>query len=507
MAKNNKRRSVGKRKPPSNNTTESRSSKKQMSTAAIETVKSIVNILKPYELSQTQRLRTYQAMMLDDAVGAAFSANSVLIEKAFSNYSVSFNENSETSKQAADFLSWNLANMNGQTVRSIARSAAEFKRDGLAPFEKMFRKGAGIWKDFWTIDKLSYIHPLTLDQKTPFTVVDGGRTVIEARQSTQALRNSSDMFSAAEVGKYPKGYIPIPRKKLAFMTYSATDAQPFGSSPFDSCYTAWREKVLLQDYTLVGVTKDFSGTPVLYLPESILAEASSDPSSASGIMVEQLKANMANMHTGDQNYTILPSDTLSENGSGAKAFEIKFLGVEGGGKAFNTTEIIEQRKKAIYNAFGAANLLAGDGSGGSYNLMEGQNTIHAHYVERDISVIEETWNTDIIPQLFRLNEWGLSLEDFPKIVAGDIEPVSLDEAGKFFNRVMRSLPAVPEVVNHLLELQKIPYKIPAGTSPKDIREMLFDFQEESKVGGGEGSSGTGGSQNGGQSDNNSENTA
>jgi len=415
-------------------TRESRRSKKPIATPAIETIRQIVDILKPYELSKTQRLRTYQAMMLDDAVGNAFAANSILIEKAFSNFTVEWNKDSEDSKEAADFLRWNLANLTGQTVRSIARSAAEFKRDGLAPFEKTFKKGTGDWSDKWVLDRLNYIHPLSLDQSVPFTITNGGRTVTEMRQSLQAFRNSTDIARNFEQFT-SRGFVSIPRNKLAFMTYAATDAQPFGLSAFDTCYTAWREKILLQDYTLVGVTKDFSGTPVLYLPEDILAEASNDPSSQAGIMVDQLKTNMANMHTGDQNYTILPSDTQSANGNGARAFEIKFLGIEGGGKNFDVVALVSERRKAIYNAFGAGNLIAGDEGGGSYNLIEGKSSIHTHFLNRDISVIEEIWNTDIIRQLFRLNEWELSLEDMPKLVAGEIEPVSLDEVSKALQRV------------------------------------------------------------------------
>ena len=250
---------------PNNSTKESRASKKPISTVAIESVKRIVEVLKPYELSSSQRLKTYQSMMLDDAVGAAFSANCVLIEKAFANYKVKFDKNSPNSVAAGKFLSHNLANLRGQTVRSIARSGAEFKRDGVAPFEKLFRKGEGDYKDNWVLDKLSYVSPLTLDTTTPFSVKNGGRTVVEMRQSLSAFDNTNDAMQYWKL-KSVNGYVPIPMSKVALMTYSATDAQPFGLSAFDSCYTAWREKILLQDLTLVGSSKDMAGMPVLKIP-------------------------------------------------------------------------------------------------------------------------------------------------------------------------------------------------------------------------------------------------
>jgi hypothetical protein len=505
--KNSRKKNKGSTKTISSNTTsEQRKGKKQISTAAIETIRQIVDMLKPFELSKTQRLHTYQSMMLDDAVGNAFAANSVLIEKAFSNYEVSWKNDDEDSKLAAEFLKWNLDNLGGyQTVRSIARSAAEFKRDGLAPFEKTHRKGWGEWEDHWILDRLNYIHPLSLDKATPFSIEGGGRYVTEMRQSLSAFRNSTDSINTSEFNR-SRGYIPIPRNKLTFTTYSATDAQPFGTSAFDACYTAWREKVLIQDYTLVGVTKDFSGTPVLYIPEDILAEASNNPSGPEADMVNRLRSNMANMHTGDQSYTILPSDTQNPSGTGVRDYEIKFLGVEGGGKAFDVEALVEQRKKAIYNSFGAANLITGENGGGSYNLISGQNTIHAHFVERDISVIEEAWNRDIIPQLFRLNEWNLSYDQLPKIVAGEIEEVSLDETGKFIQRVGTSgyLPIVPEVINHILKSANIDYRVSDKMSTEDLKLILSD--NTSRSGEGAGTSGTGDSQSSGNN-NNMENTA
>lgn len=334
---------------PSNSTRESRQSKKSLATPAIETIRTIVNILKPYELSQTQRFRTYQHMLLDDAVGNAFAANCILVEKAFANYEIVYNTYSEESKQAADFLRYCYENMRGQTLRSFARCAAEFKRDGLAPFEKTFRKGTGKWEEYWTLDKLLYVHPLSLQPTTPFTVTNGGRDILEMRQSINAFRNTTDVLPI-EVINSGLGYVGIPRNKLTLVTYNGTDAQPFGVSAFDTCYTAWREKTLLQEYTLIGVTKDFSGTPILYLPSDILDRAATDPTSPEGMMVEQLKINMANMHTGDQNYTILPSDTQSETGNGMRSFELKFLGIDGG-LSYSLRKIHLIAGKTLYSSY------------------------------------------------------------------------------------------------------------------------------------------------------------
>ncbi len=477
---------------------------RQISTVAIEAVKTIVETLKPYELSDTERLKTFQAMMRDDAVGNAFAANAIFVERAFAKPKVEFDKNDEMSVEAAKFLRYNLANLDGQTMRSIARNAIEFKRDGLSPLEKRFRKEkSGEWEGKYVMDKFSYIPPITLDPVRPFTIVNQGRKISSLRQSLYAFKNSSDYLTRFP-NSYGTGYVTIPRNKVTFFTYSATDSQPYGVSPFETAYTAWREKTLIQDYALIGVTKDMAGTPVLYLPEDILAKASEDPSSQAGQMVEQLKTNLANMHAANEAFTILPSNTLNSAGTGSKAYEMKFLGVDGGGKNFDLTAMIEQRKKAIYNCFGAANLITGE-SGGSYNLIEGQNSIHAFYVERDISVILEGFNKDIIPQLFRLNGWKLTPEQMPKLCAGEIQPVTLSEFGQYVNRVGRFIPAKPDIGNAILERMGIDYRIPDNVTPDEYREMLFTYEEPQKNAQGEGSSGTGDSQDGAQSDQNTEN--
>ena len=270
-------------------TTEQRSSKSAKGTVAIEMVKQVVEVLKPYELSRSERLRTFQLMLLDDAVSTAFQANSVFIEKAFANHTIEYDNNSEKSVMAKDFLSWNLSNLKNQTVRSIARDGAELKRDGIAPFEKVFERSYGDWATTpdglraFKIKKLNYIHPLTLYSPEPFKIVDGGNRIESMQQTQSAFKNSGGMNT--NFAGMLSGYRTIPIEKIVLMTYGATAAQPFGNSTFEAAYTAWREKILLQDLTMVGVSKDLSGTPVLTLPANLLNDAAANPTSEAGVMV------------------------------------------------------------------------------------------------------------------------------------------------------------------------------------------------------------------------------
>lgn len=490
--------------PPST-TREQRQAKKQSSTAAIEFVRKQINILKPYELSQSQRLRTFEVMLQDDSVATCFSARTMAIAKAQSNGKFIYDENSPTSVELKNFLEYNMDNFKGQSKLTIAMCASQMLKSGWSPFETVFEPAEDEWTGRWKVKKLAYINPITLDSSRPYQVAAGGDSIEYLRQKPDAFVSSNGISSHSYTGW--KGVKEIDFRRVVYSSSSATDSSPAGQSMFEAAYIPWKEKQLLQDLTLIGVQKDMAGMPVLGAPASLLAAAEENPTGAEAKMVEDLRKNMANLHNGDQAFVMLPTDTHNENGSGQKMFDFTFKGVEGGGKAFDVANLVEQRRKAIFSTFGCLNLISGEAGGSSYNLLEGQNAILAHYAELDNLIVDDMFNKQLFPLLLRLNGIKVSNKDMPKWVHGDVQPVSIDEIGKYFQRVARMLPAVPQVVNELLAKGGINYRLPLDTTPEEIRELLFDLPD-SKAGLSEGSSGTGDSQSGGSnSDNNSENAA
>lgn len=493
-----------------NTTTEQRQSKKQMSTAAIEALRQVVDMLKPIELSHQNRLYTFQTMLRDDAVRPCYEARSMAVEKAQARGYWEHDNNDEQSVYLKSLLDYMVYHLDGQTPRSIGKAASEMMINGWSPFEQVFDTIDDSGSEFdgmFRLKKLAYIHPLTLDQCEPFEVKDGGDEILNLRQVSTAFIGSDGVARAGRRLTSWSGVKEVPYNRIAHCSYSTSTSIPIGDSIMEAAYTVWREKTLLQEMTIVGVNKDFAGTPIIYLPDDLLAAAASDPSGREAKMVADIKTSMANMHAGDQSFVMLPSDTQAETGTGARRFEMKFLGVEGGGKGFNIGELVEQRRRSIFTVMGCQSLIAGESGGGSYNLNEGNVTVQAHFVERDCMIIEEMWNKQIIPKMLRLNR--IKVEDITKIpvwTSGDVQEVSMDEHGKYVNRVARLLPAVPEVGNKLLKMLGIDYRIDKDATPEEIRAMAFDFVEESKTGEGEGSSGSGSNAQG-NTDTNSENKA
>lgn len=487
-------------------TRDNRQRKAMMSTAGIEVVRRVVNRLKPYELSQSQRLLTYQAMLQDADVFTPYFANIAMVEKAFNNYQIEFNKHSPKSEETSDFMHYCVEVMLQQTPRTMAGLATSFKMNRVAMFEKSWSKGEDVkYKDYWCLSNLRYIDPLTLDTEIPFTIRKEGNVIQSIRQRVNAFKNSGDDFNF-NANQGVNGFIYVPANKVCFVSDSGSDLQPFGTSTFDAIYSEWRFKTLLKDLTLTGVSRDFSGMPVLRLPAWLNEGANADPTGWEAKFLNDLTEDMMNMHNSDSSYISLPSDP-HETSNTMKEFDIEFLGVQGGGRNFDVLSLMDQSKKAIYNAFGASNLLSGE-SGGSYNLIEGQNSIHSHFIKRDIMIIEEAWNKNIWKQTFKLNGFNLDWKDIPKFKAGEIEPVSLDELGKFIQRAasVGFLPIVPEVVNDILSKGGIPYQVSEDMTSEELREIMSSY--ESNAGQGDGTSGTGDSQQGGiSSTTNSDNAA
>lgn len=480
--------------PTKNTTTSQRASKKQISSAGINAIKWVVEQLKPFELSQGQRLKTYQSMYLDDAVFSSIDSRLTAIETAQSNGKFRYDVNSPESIKIKEFLEYTMESLVDQTPRSIGRSAAEMILNSWSPFEVVYWKGDDDEFDgMFKLKKLAYIHPLSLDQTKPYETDDTGNSIVTLRQSATAFTNSGGTYNG--LGRAWTGIKEIPYNRVCSVSYSGTSSQPLGTSPLDAAYVAWREKQLLQDYMTIGVTRDLAGTPVLRLPADVLAAADADSTSPEALQVQTLTSGMANMHSGDASYVVLPSDTHDDSSS-VREYEIQFLGVEGNGKSFDLPAIIEQKKRAIYSTLASQHLTTGDNSGGSYNLLEGQVSMQALTVGRDCQVIDEMWNKQVFPKLLELNGWKYKKSDMPKWESGDVQPLSVEEFSKGIQRCKSFLPIKPVVINQILKGIGIDFEVDSNMTTEELREILSDVPDNS--GEGDGTSGTGDSQTGGQ---------
>lgn len=470
-------------------TVDQRNASKSVATPAIHTVSKMVELLKPYELNDSNRFTTYQLMLQDEAITSSVDQRITAIEVAQSTPKFKYNKNSEKSVYIKRYLEYCLRNMK-QSPRQIGRNCAELVYNGISLHEIVSKidSTGGEFDGMFVLDDLVYIDPLTLDKIKPFISSDSGRKIIAWRQLISAFKDTSGLLSSIQGNV---GAVEIDARKVALISYSASSSRPLGSSALDAVYTLWREKQLLSELLLASATKDLAGTPVLRIPLSLIEQAN-DPNSDAYRTVQQLTEHMTNLHSGDSTFCILPS-SLAEGSSTIPEYDISFKGIDGQGRMFNLLDIIESKRKAIFNVLGASHLLTGENGGGSYNLYEGAANTSTFYSKRDNMLIEDMWNKQIIPLLLKLNNISIDSEDDRvTYVSSEIQPISLSEYGQFVMRTMRLLPAIPDVGNALLERMGVEYRIPDEVTPEEYREMLFEFSDPSKVGTSEGSSGQGG---------------
>ena len=314
--------------PTGASTTEQRAAKRRISTSGIQNLRDQIEYIKPFELSSSQRLITYERMMLDPDVSTPFNKTKEMIEQAFSAYEIHYNKNSEVSKQARDFMKWNIESYFNSTTspRSVAGHAYNYAKNKLAISEKEYEKvkdSSSEWNGFWGLKGLYPVSLSTLDLINPFKIVEQGRKLSFARQRTTAFK---DNIAYTQIPRSAKqSIVEIPVSKLAMFTDSADPINPFGISVFDHIYEEWRFKTLVKDILLTGVAKDLAGTPIFYVPSIIMEEAEADPNSWQAKFLDNLDNQAANLHTGDQTYIRLPSDP-HEGATSMREFEVKFLG-------------------------------------------------------------------------------------------------------------------------------------------------------------------------------------
>lgn len=442
----------------------------EIGTTALHTINIYANFIKDYETTWPRCIDTFEEMSLDQDVATALRANSLFVERAFDDFDVTFNKGSAKSEEAAKFVKWCLKNMEGQTLKQAIREALTYKVHGFSVLEKVYTKiTEGEYIGRYKVKKLASRPQTTLRKNRPFKYSEDGRDVLGVYQN---IPNASS-FSGGSVVPLV-GEIYIPRNKYLLFGEQITDTNPMGKSPLASLHRPWREKTLIAEYEIVGVAKDMGGMPVLEVPAEILNRANDDPNSDEAMSIEALKSQMANLHAGEQSFMIIPSD-VQESGNGVKQYGIKFLGIEGSGKQFDTLALKNERKKDIYDGFGAGFLIMGTGDGGSYNLSDNKQTLHSHFVEHDVKGCADVINKDFIPQLLALNGIYLSDEDMPVFVPGDVGDPDIEANSKMIQRIVAvgAIPLTPEVMNEFLTMCGVKYQIPDEVLTDDTKLEAF----------------------------------
>lgn len=431
------------------------------------------------ELRMPNRLCTFDAMYTDDAVYTSIDYTNLLVQLAL--YQGSFVGDTPKGQIAADFLNYNIHNMtygtwmetvNNMTTDllygfSLQNTVFEKRKYGsykgnycLKAISPRSQKGVQGW--LWDKDK-NYVQgyvqkPNKVSSRDPkMNNYDAGLTELSLPQFTEA--------------KYPI----IKDSQLLRTAYNSTLNNPQGDPPLLHCFDAYYEKKLIEKLEIAGTSKDLGGVLVLRVPSELIEKAN-DPETYPNEYKEwmALQTDAQNLHLGKTTYIALTSDV--DEVSKQPLYDIQFKGIDGGGKQYSTSEIVDQKRKSIYNSFGTGFMLLGQDGSGSYALAGTQKGTHAFYVERNIYQKVQYINSQLATRILTINGIELDWKDMPRFEPVDPDQLSLDELGKIVQRMASVSKLTPEVLEALLRR--------AGL-PTDNLDM-FDYTEpaESRAGDG-----------------------
>jgi hypothetical protein len=222
--------------------------------------------------------------------------------------------------------------------------------------------------------------------------------------------------------------IPI-SKSLLFRTLIHKN-NPEGRSILRNGYRPWYFKKRLEEIEGIGIERDLAGLPVAWVPSEILSPSASDDDKT---VAEMFKKMVRNVRRDEQEGLVLP---LEYDDQGKELYRFELLN-SGGTRAINIDQAITRYEQRIAMTILADFILIGHEQTGSYALSVNKTGIFRTALNSWAHSIAEVFNRHEIPRLLSLNGWT-HLQDYPKIVPGEVDPPDLKELGQFIQQVSGS---------------------------------------------------------------------
>lgn len=448
----------------------------------------IINEMRQ-ELRAPQNLITYERMMTDATVAAAIGTASAFLTKALAKAKFVTQSKNPEAIEFCDFLNWNLKNLKDNTWYDSCINILGYLQAGFSWLEKVYEPNYSSKhsKYKWKLKKLA---PRSQHSIAEWKFSDDGRTVIGLRQYPPQNLNNGYINSSNKMQAWnDQG---IPRNKFMLFSWDSKNSSPIGTSPLNACWRAWKEKTLIESLEVTGVSKGIGGILTLRCPTEHINKAAEDPESNEAKTLSSLQQNAALVHSGDQTYILLGSDV---NDGGKYVYDVSVTGIENN-NSVSTAEIINERKKAILDCFGAGFINLGNEANGSYSLADAKTSLHAFFMEKHMIFIQSVIQNDLVKQMMEINRINLQEDDIPEFQLNALDEVDPEEYGKLGQR-LGAVGLIPLEKNFLLDFWK---KCGLDTSSledmpeQDLLEKLTAFTSRAGDGMSEGmNSGTGSS--------------
>lgn len=442
-------------------------------------ISNLVQDAKQRDLMMPARLCTIDTMDMDDSIFTPSMITSLKVVKSvFNGKAVG---ETALGKEYADRVNYNLRNLDYGSFYQAVLDIDTCHKYGYSLIQTpiVYRPNYG-----WCLSKLS-----PRDQKSVYAWLwdEHYTEVIGFAQNHNWVNFSrSSEYKEKEsyinfVSKVEKEFTILKKNQYLHFTSYSTTRNPQGNSRYLKAYTAWGEKKAFEKLELIGAGKDLGGLFKVIAPTIFLRNAQDSvayPQEAKAF--KQMQENVAKLQDGRSSTIYLPSD---RDGNGQLLYDIEIKGIEGSGKQYSTKDIIEQKRKAMYNTWGAGHMLLGQDGVGSNALFNGADLTHSAVCQSHVDQIVDVINTQLIPRILAVNNIYPSWQDIPVFKPRDVIGLSWDEMGKFLQRTQSVQMLTPAIYKKMAEIADLP--------AEGIEELDYTQKGQSRSGESFGSSGSG----------------
>ena len=373
--------------------------KKQQQSNPLHLENTVLNLGRT-DLNIKNSFKTYRDMKLDPMIGGSLSFIKALISKT--GYQVKAVKGSTAQqKELVKAINNSLSN-SAYGRKRLLDNILSMLDYGASMFEVVLTKNT---KGQFVFDTISPVHLSTVNK---FSFKRG----VLQQVTINPASNDGLLFDDAATED-------IDGKKVLLFRLESDQDFPLGKSLLYGCYTAWKTKSILNEYTTIGAAKNLSTVVKVSLPLEYINAYMSDPASDEAKYTEELLASVENLHAGKACYAVIPSDLSS---GGQSLFDISGISSESGNSTFNAEQSIERYNREILFNMQTSVLALGSNSQGSFSLAENSTNLLGLFIQNIFAVIKDEFNK-ALKMVWEAN--GQSQDKLPELVFDDVDEQDL----------------------------------------------------------------------------------
>lgn len=373
--------------------------KKQQQSNPLHLENTVLNLGRT-DLSIKNSFKTYRDMKLDPMIGGSLSFIKALISKT--GYQVKAVKGSTAQQKELIKAINNSLSHSAYGRKRLLDNVLSMLDYGASMFEVVLTKNT---KGQFVFDVISPIHLSTVNK------FNFKRGVLQ-QVTINPASNDGLLFDDAATED-------VDGKKVLLFRLESDQDFPLGKSLLYGCYTAWKTKSILNEYTTIGAAKNLSTVVKVSLPLEYINAYMSDPTSDEAKYTEELLASVENLHAGKACYAVIPSDLSS---GGQSLFDISGISSESGNSTFNAEQSIERYNREILFNMQTSVLALGSNSQGSFSLAENSTNLLGLFIQNIFAVVKDEFNK-ALKMVWEAN--GQSQDKLPELVFEDVDEQDL----------------------------------------------------------------------------------